>query len=82
MLPYQLDLIIDMISEDKTVDVDLTEAEKKAIGKKSDERKEEDRIIVATIPEASPATINKANVLRLRLSLKARAVNLKLKLAA
>ena len=82
LLPYQLDLIIDMISEDKTVDVDLTEAEKKAIGKKSDERKEEDRIIVATIPEASPAMINKANVLRLRLSLKARAVNLKLKLAA
>lgn len=81
LLPYQLDLILDEVEPDKPVE-QITDSLKIEVESKKEERKADDRIIVATVPEASTETINKANVLRLRLALKAKAVKVKLKLAA
>ncbi len=74
LTPYQLDLIIDQVGSDKNEEISLTEAEKKQIEKKGEDRKED-------TPNTPPAA-SKTNTLKLRLALKAKAIKVKLQLAA
>lgn len=81
LLPYQLDLILDEVGTDKAETVSITEAERMEVDRQVQERKAEDeRIFVATLPNANDESKKKAMMLRLKL--KAKAVKVKLKLAA
>ncbi|MEK9157678.1 MAG: hypothetical protein AAB638_00660 [Patescibacteria group bacterium] len=84
---YQLDMIIDEVGTDKGTE-QVSDNVIKAVAKEIEERLTEsklinDRVLIVKPNLApSPGEVNKANVLRLRLALKARAVKVKLKLAA
>lgn len=79
LTPYQLDLIIDEVEQNKPAEV-IPDSLKNEVDSKAQQRKEEPTL-APSLPERAGGEA-KANVLRLRLALKAKAVKVKLKLAA
>jgi hypothetical protein len=84
LLPYQLDMILDQVHDDKG-ETAITEQERKEIDTQIEEQRQStinDDKSASTESEPSVLPKNTAKILRLRLALKAKAVKVKLKLAA
>ena len=79
LLPYQLDLIMDEITVDKGTE-QISESVMQEVAKEVEARKEDNRILVVTPVQVPPVAVKTKNVKIF--SIKARAIKIKLKLAA